>query len=88
MYVSAHKVQKRVLDPLELQNVVNFLMWVMGTEPGLLQEQQAVFTYEPYLCPPLPAFLRVYFMFNCVYVSVSLCGYAHMGAAACRGQRC
>lgn len=39
---------KKVLDPLELKLcvVVNHPIWVIGTELGLLEEQQALLTAE------------------------------------------
>lgn len=46
--VGAHRSQKRVPNPLELalQELVSCLMWVLGTEPGFLQE-----LHEPSLHP-------------------------------------
>lgn len=41
--VCAHKGQKSALDSLQLQTVVHHLMWVLGTELGLLKELHAPF---------------------------------------------
>lgn len=59
MYVSAflcvhqvqtgfHRGQKRGLAPLkvELQAVVSYLMWMLGTERASLQEQQVLLSSE------------------------------------------
>lgn len=45
-----HRGQE-TLDPLDLELgvVVSFLLWVLATEPGSSQEQQALLTTEPSL---------------------------------------
>lgn len=43
-----HGGQERVLDlELELQVVLNMLMWVLATDSGPLEEQQGFLTVEP-----------------------------------------
>ncbi|KAL6076796.1 hypothetical protein STEG23_002060, partial [Scotinomys teguina] len=41
-------------DPIkqELQVIVSSPTWMLGTEPGPLEEQQVLFTSEPLLQPP------------------------------------
>lgn len=49
--VGASAVQKRVLNPLqlELKVVMSYLIWVPGTKPGSLKEQNMHLTTEPSL---------------------------------------
>ena len=49
--VGASGVQKRVLNPLqlELKEVMSYLIWVPGTKPGSLKEQNVHLTTEPSL---------------------------------------
>lgn len=49
--VGASGVQKRVLNPLqlELKVVMSYLIWVPGTKPGSLREQNVHLTTEPSL---------------------------------------
>lgn len=53
IFVSTHKGQKGVLDPLELwlQVVVNLLVWMLVTERGSLGKQQTLITTKSSLQP-------------------------------------
>jgi hypothetical protein len=59
MHVGASGGQQRALDSLELelQEIVNHLMWVMGTEPGSSTSGLVFLNVEPLLrllsVPPL-----------------------------------
>lgn len=49
MHASDFRAQKRVLGPLELELLV--VGWVLGTQPGFSEEQEALLTVKTFFRP-------------------------------------